>query len=101
MPDCAVGAPETVPHAFVARFVCSARLAALVALSAVSALMLAAPAFAARQRDFPAGFQWGTAIAGFQAVPVVITACSWRSRLPATATRAWASVSCRSGRPVR
>ena len=67
MPDCAVGAPETVPHAFVARFVCSARLAAVVALSAVSALMLAVPAFAVRQRDFPAGFQWGTAIAGFQA----------------------------------
>ena len=42
------------------------RTLVLVALSAVSVLVLAAPAFAAKQRDFPAGFQWGTAIAGFQ-----------------------------------
>ncbi len=33
------------------------------------------------------------AIAGSQAVPVVRTAWSWRSRLPATATLAWVGVS--------
>ena len=40
-----------------------------------------------------AAVEAAAAMAGSQAVPVVITACSWRSRLPATATRAWVSVS--------
>jgi hypothetical protein len=41
------------------------------------------------------------AMAGFQAVRVTITACSWRSRAAAIATRAWVSVNGRSGRVVR
>lgn len=41
------------------------------------------------------------AMPGSQAVPVVMTAWSWRSRLPATATRAWVLVSLLSARPVR
>src|SRR5512135_769641 len=36
-------------------------------------------------------------MAGSQAVRVVMTACRWRSRLAATATRAWASVGWRVG----
>jgi beta-galactosidase len=41
---------------------------ALIALfsTAVIAAVAAAPAAAAKKRDFPKGFQWGTAIAGFQ-----------------------------------
>src|SRR4051794_32289084 len=43
------------------------------------------------------------AMTGSQAVPVVMTVWSWRSRLPATATatRAWVGVSLLSARPVR